>query len=128
MQYQITTKTVEEYLIAFPIKMEEVDRVIGRPTFTIVNRVTVALKTNCIAMEDPRSRVGRLTLYRQLSAFRTKWNRYTTKCQSRSTNLCRFSGCISMRKLHARSHSTVCTMASRLQCERSMQKIPNLKI
>jgi hypothetical protein len=60
MQYQIITKTVEEYLIAFPIKMEEVDKVIGRPTFTKVNRVTVALKTNCIAMEDPRSRVGRL--------------------------------------------------------------------
>jgi hypothetical protein len=60
MQYQITTKTVEEYLSTFPIKMEEVDRVIGRPTFTKVNQVTVALKTNCIAMEDPRSRVGRL--------------------------------------------------------------------
>jgi hypothetical protein len=60
MQYQIITKTVEEYLIAFPIKMEEVDKVIGRPTFTKVNRVTVALKTNCIAMEDPRSRVWRL--------------------------------------------------------------------
>jgi hypothetical protein len=60
MQYQITTKTVEEYLIAFPIKMEEVDKVIGRPTVTKVNQVTVALKTNCYAMEDPRSRVGRL--------------------------------------------------------------------
>jgi hypothetical protein len=60
MQYQIITKTVEEYLSAFPIKMEEVDKVIGRPIFTKVNRVTVALKTNCIAMEDARSRVGRL--------------------------------------------------------------------
>jgi hypothetical protein len=27
MQYQIITKTVEEYLIAFPIKMEEVGKV-----------------------------------------------------------------------------------------------------
>jgi hypothetical protein len=60
MQYQITTKTVEEYLSAFPIKMEEVDKVIGRPLFTKVNRVTVALKTNCIVMEDDKSRVGRL--------------------------------------------------------------------
>jgi hypothetical protein len=60
MQYQILTKTVEEYLITFPIKMEEVDKVIGGRTFTKVNRVTVALETNCIAMEDPRSRVGRL--------------------------------------------------------------------
>jgi hypothetical protein len=60
MQYQIITKMVEEYLIASPIKMEEVDKVIGRPTFTKFNLVTVALKTNCIAMEDPRSRVGRL--------------------------------------------------------------------
>jgi hypothetical protein len=60
MQYQIVTKTVEEYLIAFPIKMEEVGKVIGRLTSTKVNQVTVALKTNCIAMEDSRSRVGRL--------------------------------------------------------------------
>jgi hypothetical protein len=60
MQYQIVTKTVEEYLIAFPIKMEEVGKVIGRSTFTKMNQVTVALKTNCIAMEDSRSRVGRL--------------------------------------------------------------------
>jgi hypothetical protein len=58
MQYQKTTKTVEEYLSAFPIKMDEVDKVIGRPAFTKVNRVTVALKTNCIALEDNRSRVG----------------------------------------------------------------------
>jgi hypothetical protein len=42
MQYQIATKTVEEYLSAFPINMEEVDKVIGR--FTKVNRVTVAFK------------------------------------------------------------------------------------
>jgi hypothetical protein len=32
MQYQIITKMVEEYLIAFPIKMKEVDKVIGRWT------------------------------------------------------------------------------------------------
>jgi hypothetical protein len=60
MQYQITTKTVEEYLSAFPIKMEEVDKVICRATFAKVDRVTVALKTNCIAVEDARPRVGRL--------------------------------------------------------------------
>jgi hypothetical protein len=40
--------------------MEEVDKVTGIPNFTKVNRVIVALKTNCIAMEHPRSMVGRL--------------------------------------------------------------------
>jgi hypothetical protein len=58
MQYQITTKTVEEYLTSFPIKIEEVD--IRRPTFTKANKVMVALKTNCIAMEDTRSNLGKL--------------------------------------------------------------------
>jgi hypothetical protein len=53
MQYQITTKTVEEYLIAFPIKMEEVDKVIGRPTFTKVNQVTVALKQTVLQWRIP---------------------------------------------------------------------------
>ena len=58
MQYQIAIKTVEKYLEAFPIKMEEVDKVIGRPTFTKVHKVIVAIKSNCIAMDDPRSREG----------------------------------------------------------------------
>ena len=40
--------------------MEEVDKVIGKPTFTKVNKVIVALKTNCIAMEDSRSNLGKL--------------------------------------------------------------------
>ena len=60
MQYQIETKSVEEYIIAFPIKQEEVDPVVGRPSFTKWHKVVVALKTNCIAMDDPRSQVGRL--------------------------------------------------------------------
>jgi hypothetical protein len=60
MQYQTTPKTVEEYLTAFPIQMEEVDTVFGRPTFTKANKVMVALKTNCIAMEDTRSNLGKL--------------------------------------------------------------------
>jgi hypothetical protein len=46
MQYKTTPKTVEEYLTAFPIQMEDVDTVIGRPTFTKANKVMVALKTN----------------------------------------------------------------------------------
>jgi hypothetical protein len=54
MQYQITTKTAEEYLTAFPIQTGEVDKVIGRPTFTKANKMMVALKTNCIALEDAR--------------------------------------------------------------------------
>jgi hypothetical protein len=40
--------------------MEEVDKVIRRPIFTKANKVTVAIKTNCIAIEDSRSRVGKL--------------------------------------------------------------------
>jgi hypothetical protein len=60
MQYQTTPKTVEEYLTAFPIQMEDVDTVIGRPTFTKANKVMVALKTNCIAMEDTISNLGKL--------------------------------------------------------------------
>jgi hypothetical protein len=60
MQYQTTPKTVEEYLTAFPIQMEEVNTVIGRPTFTKANKVMVALKTNYIAMEDTRSNLGKL--------------------------------------------------------------------
>jgi hypothetical protein len=60
MQYQTTPKTVEEYLTSFLIQMEEVGTVIGRPTFTKANRVTVALKTNCTAMEDTRSNLGKL--------------------------------------------------------------------
>jgi hypothetical protein len=60
MDYQIKVKTPEEFLSAFPIKMEEVDRVIGQPNFTKISKVTVALKKNCIAMYDSRSRVGKL--------------------------------------------------------------------
>jgi hypothetical protein len=52
MQYQSTTKTIEEYLIAFPIQMEA--------PFTKANKVIVAIKINCIAMEDSRSIVGKL--------------------------------------------------------------------
>jgi hypothetical protein len=60
MQYQITIKTTEEYITAFPIQTGEVDKVIGRPTFTKANKVMLALKTNCIAMEDARSNLGKL--------------------------------------------------------------------
>jgi hypothetical protein len=55
MQYQIRIKTVEEFLAAFPIQMEEIDKVIGRPTFIEANKVIKAIKTNCIAMYDARS-------------------------------------------------------------------------
>ena len=60
MQYHVATKTVEEYLIAFPIQMEEVDKIIGIPTFAATNKVITALKTNCIAMDDERSGLGKL--------------------------------------------------------------------
>jgi hypothetical protein len=114
MQYQIITKTVEEYLVAFPIKMEEVDKVIGRPTFTKVNRVTVALKTNCIAMEDPRPRVGKLY------------------CIINSQHL--EQGGLGIPPSANPGTPTFVGLADALarenymQCERSMQKIFNLKI
>jgi hypothetical protein len=40
--------------------MEEADKVIGRPTFIKANKAIVAIKSNCIAIEDSKSRVGRL--------------------------------------------------------------------
>jgi hypothetical protein len=41
--------------------MEDIDKLIGQPTFTTANKVViVALKTNCIAMEDDRSKLGKL--------------------------------------------------------------------
>jgi hypothetical protein len=60
MQRQIKAKTAEEYLLAFPIQVEEVDKIIDRPTFTSTNKVITALKTNCISIEDERSGLGKL--------------------------------------------------------------------
>jgi hypothetical protein len=40
--------------------MEEVGKVIGQPTFTKENKVILALKTNCIAMEDTRLNLMKL--------------------------------------------------------------------
>jgi hypothetical protein len=60
MQRQLEAKTVEEYLLAFPIQMEEVDKIIDRPTFSSCNKIIVALKTNCISIEDDRSGLGKL--------------------------------------------------------------------
>jgi hypothetical protein len=59
MQRQLEVKTVEEYLLAFPIQMEEVDKIIDRPTFKSCNKVIKALKTNCISFEDERSDLGK---------------------------------------------------------------------
>jgi hypothetical protein len=53
-------KTVEEYLLAFPIQMEEVDKITDRPTFKSCNKIIKALKTNCISIEDERSDLGKL--------------------------------------------------------------------
>jgi hypothetical protein len=40
--------------------MEEVDKIIDRPTFNSCNKVINALKTNCISIEDDRSGLGKL--------------------------------------------------------------------
>jgi hypothetical protein len=60
MQYQRRTKTAEEYFNEFPEQPEEVGKIIGIPSFTTVYKVVLALKNNCIAMEDPRSALGKL--------------------------------------------------------------------
>jgi hypothetical protein len=60
MQRQLEVKTVEEYLLAFPIQMEEVNKIIDRPKFKSCNKVIKALKTNCISIEDEISDLGKL--------------------------------------------------------------------
>ena len=60
MNWNYKVHTPEEYLEHFPIKAEEVPPVIGLPTFVSSNVVITALKTNCIAMDDDRSNLGKL--------------------------------------------------------------------
>jgi hypothetical protein len=52
MSQNILVLSPEDYLERFPIKAEEVPRVIGKPTFVSSNVVISALKTNCIRMKD----------------------------------------------------------------------------
>jgi hypothetical protein len=40
--------------------MEEVNKIIDRPTFKSCNKVIKALRTNCISIEDERSDLGKL--------------------------------------------------------------------
>jgi uncharacterized membrane protein YgcG len=60
MSQAILVLSPEDYLERFPIKAEEVPRVIGKPIFVSSNVVIKALKTNCIRMKDPRSALGKL--------------------------------------------------------------------
>ena len=60
MNWNYKVLTPEEYLEHFPIKAEEVQLVVGLPTFVSSNVVIVALKTNCIAQDDDRSVLGKL--------------------------------------------------------------------
>ena len=60
MNWNYKVLTPEEYLEHFPIKAEEVPPVVGLPTFISSNVVITALKTNCIAMDDDRSNLGKL--------------------------------------------------------------------
>jgi hypothetical protein len=60
MQRQLEAKTVEEYLLASPKQMEEVNKITDHPTFKSCNRVIKALKTNCVSIEDERSDLGKL--------------------------------------------------------------------
>ena len=60
MNWNYKVLTPEEYLESFPIQAEEVPPVVGQPTFVAANVVITALKTNCIAMDDDRSALGKL--------------------------------------------------------------------
>jgi hypothetical protein len=60
MNWNYKVLTPEEYLESFPIKADEIPSVIGEPTFVAAYAVIRALKTNCIAMEDDRSALGKL--------------------------------------------------------------------
>jgi hypothetical protein len=60
MNWNYKLLTPKEYLERFPIKAEEVPPVVGQPTFGASNVVITALKTNCIAMDDDRSALGKL--------------------------------------------------------------------
>jgi hypothetical protein len=60
MNWNYKVLTPEEYLESLPIQAEEVPAVVGQPTFVAANVVITALKTNCIAMDDDRSALGKL--------------------------------------------------------------------
>jgi hypothetical protein len=60
MNWNYEVLTPEEYLESFPIQAEEVPPVVGQPTFVAANVVITALNTNCIAMDDDRSALGKL--------------------------------------------------------------------
>ena len=60
MNWNYKVYTAEEYLEKFPTKQEEVQPVVGLPTFVSAHVVISALKTNCIAMDDDRSNLGKL--------------------------------------------------------------------
>jgi hypothetical protein len=60
MNWNYKVLTPEEYLESFPIQAEDVPPVVGQPTFVAANVVITALKTNCIAMDDDKSALGKL--------------------------------------------------------------------
>jgi hypothetical protein len=60
MNWNYKVLAPEEYLEIFPIKAEEVPPVVGQPPFVAAIVVITALKTNCIAMDDDRSALGKL--------------------------------------------------------------------
>jgi hypothetical protein len=60
MSQTILVLSSEDYLKRFPMKAEEVPRVIGKPTFVSSNVVIKALKTNCIRTKDSQSALGKL--------------------------------------------------------------------
>jgi hypothetical protein len=60
MNWNYKVLTPEEYLEKISIKAEEIPPVVGQPTLVASNVVITALKTNCIAMDDDRSALGKV--------------------------------------------------------------------
>jgi hypothetical protein len=79
MSQTISVLSPEDYLERFPIKAEEVPRVIGKPTFVSSNVVIKALKTNCIRMKDPRSALGKLHCMMDSSSVKMNKGHYDCK-------------------------------------------------
>ena len=72
MNWNYKVYTAEEYLEKFPTKQEEVQPVVGLPTFVSAHVVISALKTNCIAMDDDRSNLGKLHCIMDTSNMETR--------------------------------------------------------
>ena len=77
MNWSYKIFTPEEFLEEFPVKPEEIDPVVGIPTFVASLRVVTAIKTNSIAMDDDRSDLGKLHCIMDSSSLETNKTKVT---------------------------------------------------